>query len=277
MLCGLTALSFLASASFFGQPSSNEAYSDEIDIIIDDFATEFFATQDSIDSLVITGNVAKNFRAGGAAFIGAEGSLSWTDTGAGIYGSNRQVTVDNYAYQTPGSDGNWVIGQINGDNQISYSGGDGVRADYTLSYNLGESIDLATNKYLAFDLHFDEQASSSTRAQVTFYSGATSTTAEIGFSNASSGMNSIDLTTLDSINNGWDATTWSNISSNITDVTFRFFSTSFGDDFRFASKGFAATAIGDDGLSQIPEPTSLILLGALVGGGLLRSPRRGRA
>ena len=125
----------------------------------------------------------------------------------------------------------------------------------------------------AFDLKFDDQAAESTRAEVTFTDGTDSTTAEISFANSTEGLNNIDLNGLQT-ERDWDGATWTDINTNgLTGVTFRFFSTDFGDDFRFASQGFNATALGNT-LTQVPEPTSLLMLGALLAGSGLGGSRR---
>jgi len=124
-------------------------------------------------------------------------------------------------------------------------------------------VDISPTKYLTFDLAFDEQARNTTRGEVTFFSGATSTTVEISFANSQNGLNSIDLDSLIT-SWDWDATTWANIKDNITDVQFSFFSTGYGDDYSFATYSFDSEAQGNQ-LQQVPEPMSLLMFGSLLG------------
>lgn len=244
---------------------------EEMDLVLDTFETGFqFGSFSSTDE-----NVAYN--AGSRFFIEDSASMSWTDTGAGIYNGSRNVTVN----QFQGTAGNLVSGRVL-DNRINVGANLGVRATVNLDYDLRSTpgdntsgVDISATQYLTFDVGFDAQANETTRALVTFSSGTTSTTAEIGFRNADEGLNSIDLNSLQT-KYDWDATTWTNIKDNITDVEFAFFSTGYGDDYSFATYAFTQTSAGGN-LGQVPEPTSLLMLGALIGGGLLRSPRRSRA
>ena len=242
---------------------ASTANAEEIDIVIDNFSTVF-----SFTDLV---KVGTNTTLDNTFIMRDNGSLTWTDTGAGIYnGGVRTVLVDQY--QNDGSSyGVWVTGDVI-NNQINYAAGEGVRATVSLSYDLND-ISLLSTQFLTFDLTFDDQAASSTRAEVTFTDGTDSTTAEIAFNNATDGLNSIDLNNLQS-EWDWDNTTWTNMNTNgLTGVSFKFFSTDFGDDFRFASQGFNATALGTT-LTQVPEPTSLLMLGSLLAGCGLRGRRR---
>ncbi len=243
--------------------NSVSTFAEEIDIVIDDFSTIF-----SFTNIVKVGN---NTTFDDTFIMRDNGSLAWTDTGAGIYNNGvRSVLVDQY--QNDGSSsGVWVTGDIVG-NQINYSAGEGVRASVSLSYDLN-NISLLTTEYLTFDLKFDDQAAESTRAEVTFTDGTDSTTAEISFANSTEGLNNIDLNGLQT-GWDWDDATWTDINTNgLTGVTFRFFSTDFGDDFRFASQGFNATALGNT-LTQVPEPTSLLMFGAILAGSGLGMRRR---
>lgn len=244
---------------------------EEVDLVLDTFETGFqFGSFNTTDE-----NVA--YSAGSRFFIEDTASMSWTDTGAGIYNGSRNVTVN----QFQGTTGNLVSGRVL-DNRINVGANLGVRATVNLDYDLRSTpgdntsgVDISATQYLTFDVGFDAQANETTRALVTFSSGTTSTTVEIGFANADEGLNSIDLNSLQT-KYDWDATTWTNIKDNITDVEFAFFSIGYGDDYSFATYAFTQTSAGGN-LGQVPEPTSLLMLGALIGGGLLRSPRGSRA
>jgi len=232
------------------------------ELVLDSFDTGFqfnnFSTTDS--------NVG--YSGGGRFFLEGNASMSWTDSGAGIYNGTRIVTVDQYGAQT-GNFGNLVTGRVL-DNKINYAAALGVRADVALDYDLRSTpgddntgVDISPTKYLTFDLAFDEQARDTTRGEVTFFSGTTSTTVEISFENSQDGLNSIDLDSLIT-EWDWDATTWANIKDNITDVQFSFFSTGYGDDYSFATYSFDSEAQGNQ-LQQVPEPMSLLMFGSLLG------------
>lgn len=241
------------------------------ELLLDSFNTGFqFNDFSSSDSSV-------GYTAGSRWFLEGSSTMSWTDSGAGIYNGTRAITVTQYA-ATAGNSGGLITGRVL-DNRINYAASLGTRADVNLDYDMrstpgddNSGVDISPTRYLTFDLDFDEQARDTTRALVTFSSGASSTAAEIGFSNSQNGLNSIDLDSLQTAW-GWDAATWSDIKDNITDVQFSFFSKGFGDDYNFASYAFNSDSLGNQ-LQQVPEPMSLLMFGSLLGVTCITGRRR---
>ncbi len=218
------------------------------------------------------------------------GTYGWTDTdsGSNIWGDNRTVNVG------PSIGGGFDIIQriteLDGNpvSSFSYSGAAASHTNTGFSYNDAAGVNLerggddnATN--LVFDiLDMDTPARENVDAKISFTDGIDTVSTYIFFNEIEIGKNSIDLDSLEDYTGNfpsglvsWSETDWESIRTNLKGIEIDFIVPTNQEDFVMNTLSFSTISSG--GLTQIPEPTSLILLGALIGGGLFRSPRRSRA
>ena len=207
--------------------------------------------------------------------IGAAGTYTWTDndSGSNIFGDTRTVAFGPISVEGGGTAS---ISRDASKQAFIYQGGPTSRANTAFSYTDSSGVDMSADTNWAFDIiAMDEPARNSIIASITLTNGTDTTSTAIFFTNATLGYNSIDLDTVDDFTGygtSWSGSDWDNIKTNVTGITITYIVPNNDEDFEIASKFFSEIDYG--GLTQVPEPSSLFLLGTIFTGYLLKSRRR---